>query len=382
MSNNMLNILGNLDSIDTKPNTTSVRVNEGIQVGGNELAILNKMNESVAMDNVTIVGDIKNPQNDTSIDESDVEEQDEVEGVVFHCNNCGVNYMAMTTKCPHCQSYDTDVYGDAVASDYDDDEYEVEEIDIAFPDSTGHFSITNEGKSLSKSTLSKIKNKEEAMRTVAVLLNQATPEATSAVIDIASEFKLSGDDLKKAYKTMQESVEYDDDDDCYVEDEDRIEDLNEATKTVVHGGKLQKIKVRTKKKKMTSAQKKALAKARKKAHTASANKARNKSMKVRRKKLGEGKTIKINESASAVNKSGLAVLSNDSTKLVEYAVNLGFQFNRSEGNFVKRMNECTLVLDNLSGDATGVGLYGLNTEGNYINESKLTRFVNELGLNL
>lgn len=59
------------------------------------------------------------------------------------------------------------------------------------------------------------------------------------------------------------------------------EELDEAVKTVVRDGKVEKKNVPTHKKRLTAAQKKALAQARKKAHTASANKARAKSMKKR-----------------------------------------------------------------------------------------------------
>lgn len=56
------------------------------------------------------------------------------------------------------------------------------------------------------------------------------------------------------------------------------ENLEEKVKKVVRDGKITKVKVPAKKKRLSSVQKAALAKARKKAHTSSANKARNKSM--------------------------------------------------------------------------------------------------------
>lgn len=59
---------------------------------------------------------------------------------------------------------------------------------------------------------------------------------------------------------------------------------------VVRGGKLAKVKVRTTKARLSSAQKRALAKMRKKAHTAAASKARKKSMKIRKRLFSEGST--------------------------------------------------------------------------------------------
>lgn len=58
----------------------------------------------------------------------------------------------------------------------------------------------------------------------------------------------------------------------------------ESTKRIVKDGKVVKVKVKSRKKKLSSAQKSALRKARTKAHTSSASKSRTKSMKLRSKK--------------------------------------------------------------------------------------------------
>lgn len=72
-------------------------------------------------------------------------------------------------------------------------------------------------------------------------------------------------------------------------------ECNEAYKMVVRNGKVKKVRVQNKKRKMTSKQKSALAKARRKAHSGSAQKARAKSMKVRHAKKVEGETFECPE---------------------------------------------------------------------------------------
>ncbi|AWD93018.1 hypothetical protein HSE3_gp066 [Bacillus phage vB_BceM-HSE3] len=125
-----------------------------------------------------------------------------------------------------------------------------------------------------------------------------------------------------------------DDEDSEEDDEKMAENLNvntneenldEATKKVVRGGKVMTIQVKKKKKKRLSpAQKQALAKARKKANTGAAKKARAKSMKVRRNRLGESTQLAILEDIAE--SYGLSIIASD-YETIEEGINFELVIN-------------------------------------------------------
>lgn len=83
----------------------------------------------------------------------------------------------------------------------------------------------------------------------------------------------------------------------------------------IRGGKMVKVKVRTRKKRLNAKQKRALAKARKKANTSAAKRHRAKSMKIRRRAIGEGTDMKDVVDAvlqDLTNEFGLEIISKGS----------------------------------------------------------------------
>jgi hypothetical protein len=154
---------------------------------------------------------------------------------------------------------------------------------------------------------------------------------------------------------------------------------NEATEKVVRGGKLVKVKVRTKKKKLSADQKHALAKARKKAHTDGAEKARNKSMKIRAKKIGESveEVVVVTESASSDSKLGIQLISEDYDIIDTIAESLGFKYSKLNKLYIKRIGECKLILDEAEGDVQGTVIYAKDRSGSYLSESILQDLLEE-----
>lgn len=88
------------------------------------------------------------------------------------------------------------------------------------------------------------------------------------------------------------------------------EDLDEKTKLVVRGGKVQRINVPLRKKRISAKQRAALAKARRKSNTASAKRNRKKSMIIRRRRFKECVEL-LNTAQSVIESYGIAVTDTD-----------------------------------------------------------------------
>lgn len=112
------------------------------------------------------------------------------------------------------------------------------------------------------------------------------PKVVNGLEDIADDYAeaINNENYKLANKIAKES-------DAKVVTESMRDGSNaivlEKMVKAIRDGKVVRVKVRTKKKRISAAQKSALRKARKKSHTASADRSRKKSMRIHRKKLGE-----------------------------------------------------------------------------------------------
>ncbi|AMM44836.1 hypothetical protein SP15_037 [Bacillus phage SP-15] len=121
------------------------------------------------------------------------------------------------------------------------------------------------------------------------------------VTAVAKVGDMDEDDAEDLVDEFLEEIDTDDEED---------DELDERMKLVVRGGKVKRINVPIRKKRLNAKQKAALRKARRKAHTSSANKARRKSMIVRRRRFKESMDM-LGEVKDTIESYGLAVLDTD-----------------------------------------------------------------------
>lgn len=262
------------------------------------------------------------------------------------CEECGCFYPA-TNECPRCGSTHNSLAGSVIPCDEEEDfeEFEYEEVEVFVVDveDVEDEEVINEAKGCKK----KLNESDD---------EESKEEAIATIKELCKTYGITAKEITDI--------------------------LSEATKKVVRGGEVVTVKVKKKKEKLSAKQKQALAKARKKSNTAAAQKQRAKSMKIRKAKLGESRTLVINESYNARLKPGIVLVSESVKNPHIVARQLGFRPTTQSDRFEKRINEHKLVLEECSGDMKGLAIYGVDSRGQHISEHKLHQLIKVHGLNI